>query len=1003
MMSEPYVPTTNPVNIHSLENELYVVDYATVPGDLQPSLSRIIRIPDDSNGHTLLIEQSINTLLIDNVNMLSLVNGVPIGLNKYVLIKNDTDEYGKAINTPEPFISMTDPNTAATPFPPNVPGVPSFPTRGPIDAPPVPSDITTVADYDPNTNPTGGVSPYNYYVGHPYRDDSVIDIKKPNFGIYKITEIDTTNPVNRITLVRTRESLDLLPGSQIYVCLGNVNLQKQFIFTTTDEHFALCHSGNKPGFIYNDTVRATLTGSITEEQFAYSISSISTGTTVTITATGHNYSNGDWIIISGSDSTPSIDGYYPISNVMVNTFEITISPAVTVAGTTGNSSKAICGNSTLFLNEVKIGDTISLEVNSAITTVTATAIINQNILIYGTAFAGGSTITNTNLYITSTQSVLANYTLITAGSVSGDGSGDVISIDPISFPLTDVFTTGDKIYVNGQVHTIGTVMAASMTVSPAAGTFAPQQIYKFGSSSLITGRFTNFCEDSVLGHICIGSKLILDPFGNREEVTISAIINNTALIVDSPPIGCEHVCVPLEFCEESDITLKTVVAQPPDPLNIGKVNASECVTVCTDVVNIDCDGFCINSGTFKIGAGVSIVGQSLMIMNPLWVERYASNVIESYQITNWVTTAIKADGVTLAVPPEVGGYPTGVGIPPPLQIFSQDPTNSISFMGAGAGIYANTGRNNLQDINNITTIGTTTVNTLSGVGGSPLKITSPGGNVDFCGETIENIDTLELSGSSKITNIGGNLCIDSAGTIDVLQTIDVMAGANINVDRINVDTIAERSGPGISVLNNLSMNVGANLTVPSGSILNVNQVMGVAGAINFTSDINMNGNDILNIGTFTINNLTVNIKLNTPCIGNTGNVDIIPTGQTNITGLTVPANTIVLNTLLTTNDSGQISEVSQVLSPTITLPAGGAGTSYKFVLTTIGVGTVTVSTTGPNLIGTIIDTTGVTAVSSPSITFVGGTAAVGDSIEVYGLASGDYFVKAISSAAGGIA
>ena len=59
MMSEPYVPTTNPVNIHSLENELYVVDYATVPGDLQPSLSRIIRIPDDSNGHTLLIEQSI--------------------------------------------------------------------------------------------------------------------------------------------------------------------------------------------------------------------------------------------------------------------------------------------------------------------------------------------------------------------------------------------------------------------------------------------------------------------------------------------------------------------------------------------------------------------------------------------------------------------------------------------------------------------------------------------------------------------------------------------------------------------------------------------------------------------------------------------------------------------------------------------------------------------------------------------------------------------------------
>lgn len=71
------------------------------------------------------------------------------------------------------------------------------------------------------------------------------------------------------------------------------------------------------------------------------ISSISTGSPTTMlitTTTPHNLTNLDQVVISASNSTPSIDGLYTITYVSPTTFRIPVT--VTGAGTTGAVSKA---------------------------------------------------------------------------------------------------------------------------------------------------------------------------------------------------------------------------------------------------------------------------------------------------------------------------------------------------------------------------------------------------------------------------------------------------------------------------------------------------------------------------------------------------------------------------------------------------------------------------------------------------------------------------------------
>ncbi len=110
---------------------------------------------------------------------------------------------------------------------------------------------------------------------------------------------------------------------------------------------------------------------------------------------------------------------------------------------------------------------------------------------------------------------------------------------------------------------------------------------------------------------------------------------------------------------------------------------------------------------------------------------------------------------------------------------------------------------------------------------------------------------------------------------------------------------------------------------------------------------------------------------------------------------------------LTVQDSGGIFTVTQAAAYSITLPSPatlGAGLRFTFMLLTNGANTVSIVTPGGiTFKGTIVnDVTSVIPATGVSMNFVTGTAAIGDSIEVFSIDAANYGVRAVTSAAGGI-
>lgn len=120
-------------------------------------------------------------------------------------------------------------------------------------------------------------------------------------------------------------------GSEIiyvYYTSGAQEVPGQMIFearTLTNDKFSIITNNSNTGESFNPIFSPTL-----------EISSITTGspTTMTVvTSTAHGLTNLDYVYISGSDSTPSIDGYRQITYVNPTTFRVNVT--VTVAGSKG--------------------------------------------------------------------------------------------------------------------------------------------------------------------------------------------------------------------------------------------------------------------------------------------------------------------------------------------------------------------------------------------------------------------------------------------------------------------------------------------------------------------------------------------------------------------------------------------------------------------------------------------------------------------------------------------
>ncbi len=122
---------------------------------------------------------------------------------------------------------------------------------------------------------------------------------------------------------------------------------------------------------------------------------------------------------------------------------------------------------------------------------------------------------------------------------------------------------------------------------------------------------------------------------------------------------------------------------------------------------------------------------------------------------------------------------------------------------------------------------------------------------------------------------------------------------------------------------------------------------------------------------------------------------------------TAGATAITTTRAMTLADSFGLFSVSQAAPYDIDLPSPttGPGCVYTFYLTAAGANTVTITVAGSaaTFVGTIVnDVTSVVPATGSTLTFVSGTAALGDTIIIKSISTSLYHVQAVASTNGGI-
>lgn len=162
-----------------------------------------------------------------------------------------------------------------------------------------------------------------------------------------------------------------------------------------------------------------------------------------------------------------------------------------------------------------------------------------------------------------------------------------------------------------------------------------------------------------------------------------------------------------------------------------------------------------------------------------------------------------------------------------------------------------------------------------------------------------------------------------------------------------------------------------------------------------------------------------NAELTTPTITSPTTTGGTATSQTltspTITGEVVTgaqfkssrATAITAAATLAIADAGAIFTVAQSSAYDIDLPSPTTGAGLRFLFQLVSPGafnvTITVAGSAATFEGTIInDVTSVIPCTGSTITFASGTAVLGDWVECISTGTGKYFVRACTSAAGGV-
>lgn len=173
--------------------------------------------------------------------------------------------------------------------------------------------------------------------GNKLRDVAIVDSNKQT--VFELSQIE----LDEISDYSDSFSYAYNNFSVFYLENDSVVFPKQA--PTATGNYVRMHFYMRPNSLVAET-RAGTINSVTESTEvdnitprSGAISNISVANPTVITSNNHNLSNGDKVSITGSNSTPSIDGIHTISVIDNNTFSINVN--VTVLGSIGSWTKIV--------------------------------------------------------------------------------------------------------------------------------------------------------------------------------------------------------------------------------------------------------------------------------------------------------------------------------------------------------------------------------------------------------------------------------------------------------------------------------------------------------------------------------------------------------------------------------------------------------------------------------------------------------------------------------------
>ena len=352
--------------------------------------------------------------------------------------------------------------------------------------------------------------------------------------------------------------------------------------------------------------------------------------------------------------------------------------------------------------------------------------------------------------------------------------------------------------------------------------------------------------------------------------TVASVDSDTQItLTEEIPISGAPILrlLPMQVLAQSNMAIESILNAVSDPLNLSTLNAD---TVNTPQINVT-NTFTINPpGTFTIDPNVTIRVPGVgAVNNVLFNQTYVSNIMQTNQLTQWVTDGFDHAGVP-AVHPGLAGYPDG-GALGPLQIFSIDAISTIRFQGivnnSTIPPFLTSEPCNLDGIADMTvieTFGFLSVNNIYPATDVPpltdYKITfnSTTANIYFNYKTLEDISSLDIV---TLGSVSGPLTIDptvsqiNMNSVVMNNVVDVTLnpGNTLYTNSINTasGTILDFNGLGLNNVGNITVSTGVfttSVTTPIVQSISTLQIQsGGGGDVVLSSDVSFDNGNLTNV------------------------------------------------------------------------------------------------------------------------------------------------------------